>query len=118
MFVITVIAAAMASFFFFFTDTAPTEIYTLSLHDALPIWLHARSAFAFLLQGMQSFKHHCSLVDIRFSDNAMTEAVYLEVYAVVGWVLSCVSSFRGSVSLPRLLHVVVKSIQHDVRKQW
>ena len=26
-------------FFFFFTDTAPTEIYTLSLHDALPIWL-------------------------------------------------------------------------------
>src|SRR5437588_6993407 len=23
---------------FFFTDTAPTEIYTLSLHDALPIF--------------------------------------------------------------------------------
>src|SRR3712207_7044142 len=33
--------------FFFFNDTAPTEIYTLSLHDALPIYLplgvaHAR----------------------------------------------------------------------------
>src|SRR5687768_18146931 len=27
-------------FFFFFTDTATTEIYTLSLHDALPISLH------------------------------------------------------------------------------
>src|SRR5438552_7006325 len=26
------------SFFFFFTDTATTEIYTLSLHDALPIF--------------------------------------------------------------------------------
>src|SRR2546426_4530590 len=26
------------SFFFFFNDTATTEIYTLSLHDALPIW--------------------------------------------------------------------------------
>src|SRR5438445_7301417 len=24
-------------FFFFFNETAPTEIYTLSLHDALPI---------------------------------------------------------------------------------
>src|SRR5208337_5671328 len=24
--------------FFFFTDTATTELYTLSLHDALPIW--------------------------------------------------------------------------------
>src|SRR3972149_7427359 len=27
-----------SSFFFFFNDTATTEIYTLSLHDALPIW--------------------------------------------------------------------------------
>src|SRR2546430_11574217 len=27
----------MSSFFFFFNDTATTEIYTLSLHDALPI---------------------------------------------------------------------------------
>ena len=26
--------------FFFFNDTATTEIYTLSLHDALPIWHH------------------------------------------------------------------------------
>src|SRR5947199_754055 len=24
--------------FFFFTDTSTTDIYTLSLHDALPIW--------------------------------------------------------------------------------
>src|SRR5258705_2215621 len=27
------------SFFFFFNDTATTEIYTLSLHDALPIYI-------------------------------------------------------------------------------
>src|SRR3712207_6939146 len=29
--------------FFFFNDTATTEIYTLSLHDALPIWLHVHA---------------------------------------------------------------------------
>src|SRR2546430_16311712 len=29
--------------FFFFNDTATTEIYTLSLHDALPIWLPSRA---------------------------------------------------------------------------
>src|SRR2546429_9581086 len=29
------------SIFFFFNDTATTEIYTLSLHDALPIWRSA-----------------------------------------------------------------------------
>src|SRR5690242_21744300 len=27
----------IVSYFFFFNDTATTEIYTLSLHDALPI---------------------------------------------------------------------------------
>src|SRR6266852_1084449 len=30
-------AERLISFFFFFNDTATTEIYTLSLHDALPI---------------------------------------------------------------------------------
>src|SRR5258708_27365964 len=33
-----------AFFFFFFNDTATTEIYTLSLHDALPICARARLA--------------------------------------------------------------------------
>src|SRR5574338_1553763 len=32
------------SFFFFFNDTATTEIYTLSLHDALPISSSGRTA--------------------------------------------------------------------------
>src|SRR5256885_5821458 len=34
-------------FFFFFNDTATTEIYTLSLHDALPIYVA-------LVQGAQA----------------------------------------------------------------
>src|ERR1051325_9919055 len=32
------ITARCLSLCFFFNDTATTEIYTLSLHDALPIW--------------------------------------------------------------------------------
>src|SRR5256885_11919504 len=31
--------------FFFFNDTATTEIYTLSLHDALPICLDGKTGF-------------------------------------------------------------------------
>src|SRR5438093_7733506 len=31
----------MFFFFFFFNDTATTEIYTLSLHDALPIFIQS-----------------------------------------------------------------------------
>src|SRR3989454_3653149 len=39
------------SFFFFFNDTATTEIYTLSLHDALPI-LRTFDALALLVAGV------------------------------------------------------------------
>src|SRR3712207_7453451 len=39
------------SFFFFFNDTATTEIYTLSLHDALPIWAAHRPS--------GDSAHHC-----------------------------------------------------------
>src|SRR5258708_13046531 len=37
------VAVLAMSFFFFFNDTATTEIYTLSLHDALPIYVDAAS---------------------------------------------------------------------------
>src|SRR2546426_11907232 len=33
----SILAHPLLFFFFFFNDTATTEIYTLSLHDALPI---------------------------------------------------------------------------------
>src|SRR5258707_11010089 len=35
--------------FYFFNDTATTEIYTLSLHDALPISLPQKRALPFLI---------------------------------------------------------------------
>src|SRR5260370_42061056 len=58
---------AFGSLFFFFNDTATTEIYTLSLHDALPICalkrarvpprhvLRAQNRPAILLQGKHPF---------------------------------------------------------------
>src|SRR5688572_362766 len=33
------LAAQLRVLYFFFTDTPPTQIYTLSLHDALPIFI-------------------------------------------------------------------------------
>src|SRR5574340_1363807 len=42
-------------FFFFFNDTATTEIYTLSLHDALPI--------SFLGENEYKLHHHQSELD-------------------------------------------------------
>src|SRR3712207_6057075 len=39
--------------FFFFNDTATTEIYTLSLHDALPIYVFAAALFTLGLSAWQ-----------------------------------------------------------------
>src|SRR3712207_7846844 len=48
----------MSSIFFFFNDTATTEIYTLSLHDALPIfaqeWLSSPRHQQNLLRNLQA----------------------------------------------------------------
>src|SRR5205807_8579463 len=42
--------------FFFFNDTAPTEIYTLSLHDALPIsWTPPRPLVSICVTGVASW---------------------------------------------------------------
>src|SRR5262249_62088905 len=58
------------SSFFFFNDTATTEIYTLSLHDALPISQHAggrqeqlarRSAHRHLPRDARSEEHTSEL---------------------------------------------------------
>src|SRR3712207_7257134 len=41
-------------FFFFFNDTATTEIYTLSLHDALPIFGRQRLGLRALLAQLEA----------------------------------------------------------------
>src|SRR3712207_9402576 len=43
---------------FFFNDTATTEIYTLSLHDALPIWTGGRLR---TFSGMTGTRHRRTL---------------------------------------------------------
>src|SRR5258708_21921897 len=53
----------MRLFLFFFNDTATTEIYTLSLHDALPIYrantgINAQPVAA--TAGSRDGAHHCS----------------------------------------------------------
>src|SRR2546430_3811135 len=52
--VFVLIAQLLRSFFFFFfNDTATTEIYTLSLHDALPICRAVRYGVHFHVQILQ-----------------------------------------------------------------
>src|SRR5690554_7183113 len=44
---------------FFFNDTATTDIYTLSLHDALPISFFATNAISQFRQCCDN-RHHCN----------------------------------------------------------
>src|SRR2546426_4130678 len=47
-------------FFFFFNDTATTEIYTLSLHDALPISIRVSASIRPLASRPPSARLRCS----------------------------------------------------------
>src|SRR2546422_5399476 len=49
--------------FFFFNDTATTEIYTLSLHDALPICVVHAQAFGRRPRGAARPERRCERVD-------------------------------------------------------
>src|SRR3712207_8152379 len=62
--------------FFFFNDTATTEIYTLSLHDALPIWPlvgYAMIVFATALGGVNATVGKVVLVAGGLGANRFTE---------------------------------------------
>src|SRR5690606_41391987 len=56
-------------FLFFFNDTAPTEIYTLSLHDALPICLQHLRLQA---RGQTSTAHFGQLAHRALADRKST----------------------------------------------
>src|SRR3989454_6309533 len=74
-------------FFFFFNDTATTEIYTLSLHDALPILLVAVGVF---------FRVSRAGVALRaIADDqqvAMTAGIDVERYFALTWMMMGVLS--------------------------
>src|SRR5262249_60584695 len=78
---------------FFFNDTAPTEIYTLSLHDALPISRRRASALHHRVQREVQSQH----VDVRLTDHSEHAA--------------------GGMPLDQLPHGVFRSEEHTSELQ-
>src|SRR2546430_12048738 len=67
--------------FFFFNDTATTEIYTLSLHDALPIFLDAvlgEDPLRFI-EPRAHGRGHQAVLGHRVADRAVQFALELQV---------------------------------------
>src|SRR5438309_7289511 len=67
-YVVTKIIAVNDSSFSFFNDTAPTEIYTLSLHDALPIFR------AFLADDREEDLFECGLTSFLGRDSCRSSS--------------------------------------------
>src|SRR2546422_5522963 len=69
-------------FFFFFNDTATTEIYTLSLHDALPIFvLESTSTYPFGVCTISAWRRETSFPADRKSTRLNSSHGYIS-YAV------------------------------------
>src|SRR4051812_50176434 len=66
-------------FFFFFNDTATTEIYTLSLHDALPIFLSFRMQGVEFDNGDMYVDGHKAASDVRDEFVSVTEKLMDEL---------------------------------------
>src|SRR3712207_9515247 len=52
----------ISTYIFFFNDTATTEIYTLSLHDALPIYRRTAASYPLPAPRRGCPEHHRELV--------------------------------------------------------
>src|SRR2546427_12815131 len=101
--------------FFFFNDTATTEIYTLSLHDALPIWLgfEPRKTFELALGATPILLH--LVVTLRvLGHSARSEEHTSELQSQSNLVCRLLLEKKKKVEIRVLLgcHVIIMSTYH------
>src|SRR5436189_2173482 len=90
--------------YFFFNDTATTEIYTLSLHDALPIWIGRIFSFS-------------ASSPLRFNAEGLTKR------SAVGFLLRSLIMFQtdrksGSAGMPRPISYAVFCLKKKKQSQF
>src|ERR1051326_9592769 len=82
----TVPTSVPASLSFFFNDTATTEIYTLSLHDALPIYLKLVIA----VPGCERFEN----VGISEDQRSEEHTSELQSHSFISYAVFCLKNMR------------------------
>src|SRR2546426_12532520 len=85
----------LQSFFFFFNDTATTEIYTLSLHDALPICQHPTS-----LDRLYRMPHIMDIQSQRMTDRKSTRLN--SSHLVISYAVFCLKKKKKNIPMPAL----------------
>src|SRR5256885_10876773 len=95
------------SFFFFFNDTATTEIYTLSLHDALPISPVRRADGSGTTFG---FTNYLSKVNAEWKDRKSTRLN--SSHLVISYAVFCLKKKKEKYSDVMLECYVVDVVNH------
>src|SRR5437879_12905400 len=86
----------LSSFLFFFHATASTEIYTLSLHDALPIFApHKRPFHTIIPAFMERGDEHIGFGIMGGSNQPLAHAQFVSDVADYGW------NIQAALSAPR-----------------
>src|SRR5256885_11009542 len=94
----------LSSSFFFFNDTATTEIYTLSLHDALPIWLNPHAGEGGLF-GSEEVEIIAPAITQARADRKSTRLN--SSHLVISYAVFCLKKKKHNVSTQLFLHAPV-----------
>src|SRR4051812_50007488 len=94
---------------FFFNDTAPTEIYTLSLHDALPIYACSRSAAVISRVGPKSLRMDSEALGADRKSTRLNSSHMSISYAVF-----CLKKKNNGVVLPLPVGPVTSTMPHGL----
>src|SRR5256885_10331984 len=96
------------SSFFFFNDTATTEIYTLSLHDALPISVGnaAKDACELIMSDWQTHGRVATTTD-RKSTRLNSS------HLVISYAVFCLKKKKNIKIYPRLTHQFIVDVGHS-----
>src|SRR3712207_7449113 len=87
---------------FFFNDTAATEIYTLSLHDALPIFDDREVGLVAAL-GHEQLHHLVAEVDVRVPDVTLLDRKSTRLnssHANISYAVFCLKKKNPSIDVP------------------
>src|SRR2546430_12665051 len=107
----TMTQSLSSSFFFFFNDTATTEIYTLSLHDALPIFIIGVLGGGRVVELAASLVCPFSMLSMRY-ENAASEKLVSHAdrkstrlnssHSQISYAVFCLKKKKKAITAPRL----------------
>ena len=91
--------------YFFFNDTATAEIYTLSLHDALPIFGHGQHTFSPRIDG-----RILQAVSVQTGDRV------LEIGTGSGYLAACMALLGGHVTTLERVGALAEAARNNLRQ--